>query len=252
MGTWICHLRIAQILLEQIPGLDEESFIIGSLSPDSGYPNEDWTEFDPPKEVTHFMLKDESEANIRDYIFYQSWLAQPNPDNKSYSFRLAYYFHLICDNLWSRLIGKTTKSENAALIAEKGFPRLIENAKSDWYGLDHLYLRNFPDMPAWRIFLQAHNPPSYLDFIPLHALHHQLDYIRDYYNHPDPARILDRPFPYLCEATMARFVRECAVLSLEIYRMMRANIETPIRESCLELLDPARYSPYPPPLGDVV
>ncbi len=252
MGTWICHLRNAEILLEQIPGLDKESFIIGSLSPDSGYPNEDWTEFNPPKEVTHFMLKDESDANTRDYFFYKAWLAQPILDNRTYSFRLAYFFHLLCDNLWWRLIWKTTRTENDALINEKGFPHFIEQAKSDWYGLDHIYLRNHPDMPAWQIFSEANNPPSYLDFIPLHALHYQLDYIRNYYNHPDPARVLDRPFPYLNEASMAHFVRDCAAASLEIYQTIQANPQTAICESWLELLDPNLYPPFPPPLGDIV
>jgi hypothetical protein len=47
---------------------------------------------------------------------------------------------------------------------------MIEKAKEHWYGLDHLYLRNHPDMLAWQIFLRAHTPLSYLDFIPLRAL----------------------------------------------------------------------------------
>jgi len=250
MGTWICHLRVAELLLGKLPLLNEEAFIIGSLSPDSGYPNEDWTEFDPPKAVTHFIHKGETEANTRDYLFYRQYLIQPIEDNQAFSFRLAYFFHLVCDYLWAKRVGKTTRAENQILLDEKGLYSLIEVAKADWYGLDHLYIRNHPDMHAWQVFLHAKNPPSYLDFIPLQALHHQLDYIRDYYSHPDPTRVLDRPFPYLNETSMAKFVQDCASASIEIYRLMQGNPLPSPNETSLELLEPAWYAPYPPPLGD--
>ena len=55
MGTWISHLRIAEQLLTAMPQLDEVAFIYGNLAPDSGLPNADWSAFDPPKEVTHFL-----------------------------------------------------------------------------------------------------------------------------------------------------------------------------------------------------
>jgi hypothetical protein len=59
MGTWISHLRIAENLLEYFPNVDEVTFAFGNLSPDSGIPNSDWTQFDPPNEVTHFLHKGE-------------------------------------------------------------------------------------------------------------------------------------------------------------------------------------------------
>src|SRR5262245_39081459 len=64
MGTWISHLRIAENLLAQIPGLDEVAFAYGNLAPDSGLPNADWTIFDPPKTVTHFLRVGEDEGQI--------------------------------------------------------------------------------------------------------------------------------------------------------------------------------------------
>lgn len=74
MGTWISHLRIAESLLQHFPNLDEVTFAFGNLSPDSGIPNADWTEFDPPKEVTHFLQKGEGEYAIHDLIFYEKYL----------------------------------------------------------------------------------------------------------------------------------------------------------------------------------
>ncbi len=69
MGTWICHLRIAEKLLPHFPELDKTTFAFGNLAPDSGIPNETWTEFDPPKEVTHFLQKGEGEDMIRDLVY---------------------------------------------------------------------------------------------------------------------------------------------------------------------------------------
>jgi hypothetical protein len=40
MATWIAHLRLAENLLERIPGLDEAQFAIGNVAPDSGIPDE--------------------------------------------------------------------------------------------------------------------------------------------------------------------------------------------------------------------
>jgi len=64
MGTWISHLRIAEQLLTAMPQLDEVAFIYGNLAPDSGLPNADWSAFDPPKEVTHFLRPGEDEGRI--------------------------------------------------------------------------------------------------------------------------------------------------------------------------------------------
>ena len=36
MATWITHLRVAERLLEQRPELEERSFLMGNMAPDSG------------------------------------------------------------------------------------------------------------------------------------------------------------------------------------------------------------------------
>jgi len=38
LATWIAHLRLAENLLERIPGLDAAQFAIGNVAPDSGIP----------------------------------------------------------------------------------------------------------------------------------------------------------------------------------------------------------------------
>jgi len=120
MGTWISHLRIAEELLEHFPDLDEVTFTFGNLSPDSGIPNADWTEFDPPKEVTHFLRRGAGEDAIHDLVYYEQYLAniKPEDDIQLYSFRLGYFFHLICDILWARRIA-TTRSRNSRVSLTK-------------------------------------------------------------------------------------------------------------------------------------
>src|SRR6188474_3683813 len=111
MGTRISHLRIAENLLDHFPELDEVTFAFGNLSPDSGIPNAGWTEFDPPKEVTHFLRKGEGEDAIHDLVYYEQYLLNINPadDIKLYSFRLGYFFHLICDMMWAKRIWEASK-----------------------------------------------------------------------------------------------------------------------------------------------
>ena len=59
MASWMVHLRVADELLKKIEKLDEQAFVIGNIAPDSGVPNEDWTVFQPPKDVSHFSEKEE-------------------------------------------------------------------------------------------------------------------------------------------------------------------------------------------------
>ena len=72
MGTWISHLRIAESLLHHFPGLDEVTFTFGNLSPDSGIPNADWTAFDPPKEIAHFLQKEREKMLFTIWCFMSS------------------------------------------------------------------------------------------------------------------------------------------------------------------------------------
>ena len=60
MASWMIHLRIADELLLCLDGIDETAFVMGNIAPDSGVPNSSWTEFHPPKMVTHFYKKTES------------------------------------------------------------------------------------------------------------------------------------------------------------------------------------------------
>lgn len=251
MGTWICHLRIAEKLLPYLPKLDKTTFTFGNLAPDSGIPNKDWTEFDPPKEVTHFLNKGEGEGMIRDLVYYREYLANihPQADIQKYSFRLGYFTHLFCDMLWFKYLDTTTKTAFQELIAED--PQKAWGLfKKDWYGLDQVYNHSHRDGLFWQVIHKTPNPPSYLPFVQEAALHQQYDYIRKFYGEYDPYWFEERKYPYLNENTMSRVVDDTVHATLFILDMLE---ETDLKnlESTAQILPPEMMLPYEMPLGDI-
>jgi hypothetical protein len=252
MGTWISHLRVAENLLPHFPELDEVTFTFGSLSPDSGIPNADWTEFDPPKEVTHFLHKDEEEHAIHDLTYYRYYLADisAEEDIKLYSFRLAYFFHLICDILWAKRIGAATKRQFKQLF-ETDAREAVSLVKGDWYGLDQLYARDHPEHIFWRVIMNNPFPPSYLPFVKDEALHQQYDYIRKFYSAPQDQWFLSLPYQYLNETTMTRAVNDSIEAILIIYGKIKNGGDFTGLESSVSLLPEYLTTPYEEPLGNL-
>ena len=62
MASWMVHLRIAEILIEEFKNLEKTEFIVGNIAPDSGVPSSDWSYYTPSGKVSHF--RDENK-NIR-------------------------------------------------------------------------------------------------------------------------------------------------------------------------------------------
>ncbi len=251
MGTWISHLRIAEQLLVELPDLDETAFTFGNLAPDSGIPNETWTEFDPPKEITHFSTRNGDESTIHDMEFYRAYLAgtHANDDKARYSFMLGYFFHLLTDHLWAARVWRPSKQYFKEIVEAKGKLNAAWDFKADWYDQDHRYLRDNPDCLFWRVFLHAPLPLAYLHYLPLAAIHQQIHSIRKFYAEPG-TRSLDRTYPFLNDATMSRFVNDTATLLLKIYRLLPASDQLVCDNSALALLSAHEKLPYPAPLGD--
>lgn len=251
MGTWISHLRIAEKLFAHFPELDEVAFAFGNLSPDSGIPNTDWTEFDPPKEVTHFLRKGEGEDAIHDIVYYEQYLLdiKPEDDIKLYSFRLGYFFHLICDIMWAKRIWDASKIIYKHEL-EANRAEAIENIKNDWYGLDQLYVREKRDSLFWRVIVPSQNPPSYLPFIKNEALHQQYDYIRKFYSVPEKDWFSSLPYHYLNESTVSRLVDESMEAVLLIHNKLQGIKALDGLKSSIGLLPETWTIPYESPLGN--
>jgi hypothetical protein len=251
MGTWICHLRVAETLLETWTHLDRAAFAFGNLAPDSGVPNHDHTVFDPPKEVTHFLHRGEGESKIRDLEFYRAHLRhQPRGDTVEFSYRLGYFAHLLVDRLWTRLLNPGMRLEASALFEARGAEAWWV-LKRDWYDLDHRFVRDQPDSLFWQTIAVQPVPAVTLEIAPRVALEQQMRYIRDFYASPEP-REVDRVYPHLNESSMARFVNLSAEVILEIWRRLEAGVVTDGWYSGLELIDAARLEAFAPPLGDGV
>ncbi len=212
MASWIVHLRIAENLLVNFPGLNVSQFAIGNIAPDSGWPDEKWENFDPPTEVLHFSKGKDRFSTSCDLIFFRKYLGQIDfsVDSKRFGFFLGYFAHLVTDNLWYSEIGKPTqKKYKAQFDADKNF---IWKIRDDWNGLDHVYVREFPGSLFWTTFLKCSYKADYLDFLPEKNIQVRVDYIREFYQRDDEGvhAIINRPFQYLSKAEMDQFVERAS------------------------------------------
>jgi hypothetical protein len=252
MGSWISHLRIAEILVNHLHDLDQVAFTFGNLAPDSGIPNADWTSFNPPKEISHFIPAGCSENNVHDLVFYRQYVEPLDrfQDIFTYSFLLGYFFHLVCDRLWSEKIGKTSREAYPDLFNTLTELEAWDKIKEDWYALDQRYLRDHPNCLTWQLFSISVIPQIPLPFIEQSSFEHQVRYIREFYSNPSPHWNLDRPYPYLNEVTMQRYVDESASSLLKIKRLLSACPPPDRLDSATMLLTSFETASFSIPLGD--
>jgi hypothetical protein len=240
MASWIVHLRIAEKLLERIPGLDAAQFAIGNVAPDSGIPDEKWEHFDPPSRISHFHPENRSEISSEDLRFFRQYLAGvPLEERDKFSLLLGYFFHLITDNLWWLEIGKPTEEKySEEFTADKGF---IWEVKRDWYGLDFAHVRAYPEGIFWNVFLPAEYGEHCLDFYKPEAIPRQLDYIKTYYQRQDEdvdkkLRLTENI--YLAAKEMDTFVENAVEILFEIYeRIWGQSVDIGELQSALELVE---------------
>jgi hypothetical protein len=252
MGTWISHLRIAEACAERIPELDQTAFVFGSLAPDSGLPNADWSAFDPPREVTHFTTAGGEDHNCRDLDFYREYVQThpPEQDLAAYSFSLGYFVHLLSDHLWMDIIGLPSRQQFARLFTEQGENEAWTRLKGDWYRLDHLFLREHPDDPFWQTFLNAEIPTCPLPFLPQAAFAQQMHFIRTFYQNPEPRWFTEEKFLYLSQANLENFIQQASHCCIKILRAIRLCPPPAGIESALLLLPATDLAPLSFPLGD--
>lgn len=251
MGTYISHFRNAEILLAELKGLDESAFLFGILAPDSGIPNEDWSQFDPPRTVTHYLSPDKDKEQIEDMKFYRQYLMGVNKDADrcQYSFFLGYFIHLLCDNLWNLWVIEATIKYYRKTIEGRGKEAWML-FKQDWHDLDRKYFRDHSNAIIWQAMKSLNAPPSYLQYLPPVAMSQQMDYITNTYLQPAENRELDRNYPYLNEATMDRFVDESTQATLQILSQQEKLVESD-HQTALFLLQTEKLLPYEYPISDI-
>lgn len=197
MATWIAHMRVAEYFMKKYNELDNREFLAGNIGPDCGVPNEDWSEFTPNKNITHWKREETIDAN--DYK--NNYLKEKD---KRFPFYLGYYIHLLTDIEWEKFykIKQKEKIYSDGLENDKNFIWVI---KKDWYGQDHLYLKNNRESVFFKYFVKIEEFPNiYFNFYPEEAFTRQIKYISDFYLYFDEN--LDREFPFLSTEEMDSFV----------------------------------------------
>ncbi|MBR5637190.1 MAG: zinc dependent phospholipase C family protein [Pseudobutyrivibrio sp.] len=211
MASWMVHLRIADELLNRIDDLDETAFVLGNIAPDSGVPNEDWSVFTPPTNVTHFKTKPEERTfiDIDKYISeYFSEDAIKNYSKKEYSFFLGYYTHLLTDIEWSKMVREEGVTEENAAKEGMSYQDFIWKNKEDWYDLDFRYLADNPEFRTFRIYEEADDITNvYMDIFAKDAFENRREYICGYYRSDDHGDIY-RDYKYLSKERYDCFVDE--------------------------------------------
>jgi hypothetical protein len=201
MATWIAHLRIADNLINRIEIQNRILFIVGNIGPDCGVPNEDWSKFDPPTEISHW--RNDNTREIDHDLFFTEYC-----ENKTNDFYLGYYVHLLTDDLWRQLVYKIKKSDYKIEISKD--PNFIWTMKNDWYDLDKKYL-NENILNSYDLFKGIKEfPNNYFEFYPKNAFIRQIEYISNFYESRD--KYLDRDFTYLTEFEMNDFVDKATKL----------------------------------------
>jgi len=57
MASWMTHLRVADIMLDDNNIPSQMHFVVGNIAPDSGEPNEDWSVFIPSTDISHLRAE---------------------------------------------------------------------------------------------------------------------------------------------------------------------------------------------------
>ena len=216
MASWMLHLRVADKLLEHLPSIDETAFIVGNIAPDSGEPNEDWSKYYPPKNVSHFQIGRGTETVYDLVSFCKNYFNEElikNYSLKEYSFFLGYYTHLLTDGFWVKTVFKKL-ADTYRDEYEADMGKLVWTAKGDWYDLDVLYLKEHPDFRAFSLYENAVGFENvYMDMFSKDAFENRRRYITEFYrsgNHGD----LYRKYKYLTPKEADEFV-ESAVKWIE-------------------------------------
>lgn len=206
MASWMVHLRIADKLLDLLPGLSPIAFIVGNVAPDSGIPNEDWSVFTPATDISHFksgIKKADPEAFSNKYL---TPAQQKSYTGQQYAFYLGYLTHLLTDVLWSERIAVPIFRKHIGGEPPYSGP-LVWKIKEDWYDLDFKYLRDHPGFRAFRVYLGAVGfRNEFMEEFSTDAFDDRRQYITDFYLQGKDN--LDREYAYLTEPEMDRFVED--------------------------------------------
>lgn len=128
MAFWVTHLMVADRVLKELPWLSRHEYCVGNIAPDCNVENEDWSDFTPPREMTHWMTAERKNAADCDRFIHE-YLLPRNPQTvPEASFLWGYYTHLVTDAEFQRTI-RDEERVHAAWKRIKAIPELAAAAE---------------------------------------------------------------------------------------------------------------------------
>ena len=211
MATWVVHFRIADYFINKLD-VSACEFSYGSVAPDCGYGEKDsMGEFVPPPKVTHWSPNGRK-RDCRYMDFYDRYLKDKDMTDKSYSFYLGYYVHLLTDIMWSEKIYIPTMEKYVS--DGKTETEVLKAAKRDWNDLDFEFLSRNPEYPVYKILCEAGTVEDYLPYYEENQLTVQVKFIADYYKSD---RDFNRFHKYLTRETVEGFIKNaCEIIEKDI------------------------------------
>lgn len=185
MASWMIHLRVAQGIYQKLNLKNITEFVMGNIAPDSGIPTADGTGFVPDAELSHFRTVDENGIkNVHDDLFVERYFTKDRRESyneREYAFYFGYLVHLLTDKLWASKIVYGAKEKFSDLFEQDNIA-FWEKIKRDWYDLDFLYLKKYPEFEAFRIYEGIKEfKNSYLDFFAEDAFVQRKKFIIEFY-----------------------------------------------------------------------
>ena len=190
MATWVTHLIVADRVMAKISGLDRHEFCVGNIAPDCNIENEDWTQFTPSREITHWMSADRKIASDCDR-FYEAYIEKRKDKigtRQELSFLLGYYAHLVVDAEFQRYIRdpervsaswERIKEHTELLTMIEGMPENWDSVKKlinknermkDIYNIEAEYLEKNPNSGYLTEIMSLQEFPDYIDYLPTGAI----------------------------------------------------------------------------------
>lgn len=230
MATWVTHLMIADRILEHMPQLDRRGFCVGNIAPDCNIENDDWTDFDPPRAVTHWMGGERKKDEDCERFFEEMIQRRMEEIDKGeeLSFLLGYYVHLIADAQFQRMIRDEERIREMwrRIHAHPELSAKAEGMEETWDAAKKLFSKaqRFREREIIEAeYLDAHPRsgyrteilaleyfPDYLDYMPQGCIVRKIDVMGDV-----PRKSKNDPEPIcISRGEYMNYVEETASLAL--------------------------------------
>ena len=210
MAEWVSHLIVADRVLERLPWLMRHEFCVGNIAPDCNLPNEDWSDWVPSRQVTHWMSAARKTASDSSRFCEEYILGRRDKikSKEELSFLLGYYSHLITDAEMQRMT-RDEKRVAAAWERIKKLPEIMELAagmeenwdnvkklmpperQKDFHVIEREYLDQHPNSGYFTEIKDLTEFPDYIDYLPKGAIPLKAKYM---YYMPE---VEERKYPFV-------------------------------------------------------